>query len=115
MFALQDGTPVGPLNATSTLLIGLGATLLTGVVRKVATKADAAIGSVDQRITKAIGPVLPVVATGAAVLIPILSNAIGLSQVPDASVFLNAPASAIVGIVIREAFTKILGKRQFPQ
>lgn len=107
MFVIQDGTPVGPLNAAATLLIGLGATLVTGAVRKVASKADDAIGSVDKKITKAIGPVLPIVATGAAALIPILSNAIGLSQVPDASVLVNAPASAIVGIVLREAFTKI--------
>ncbi len=111
MLFIQEGTPVGPLSATATLLVGLGATLLTGVVRKIATKADAAVGSIDKKITHAIGPALPVVATGFAVILPLLSNAIGLSQVPDASVILNAPASAIVGIVLREAFTKIFGKK----
>ena len=111
MFILQEGTPVGPLSAAATLLVGLGATLATGLVRKVATKADNAIGSVDQKITHAIGPALPIVATGFAALLPFLSNAIGLSQIPDASVILNAPASAIVGIVLREAFTKIFAKK----
>lgn len=104
---LQDGTAVGPLSATATLLIGLGASLATGVVRKVATKADAALGSVDAKITKAIGPVLPIVATGFAAVLPLVANAIGLTNVPDAAAILNAPASAVVGIALREAFTKI--------
>lgn len=108
--AATGGTPVGPLSATATLLIGLGATLATGLVRGVATKADEKLGSVDQKITKAIGPVLPVIATGFAAVLPMISNALGLSQVPDAAVLVNAPASAVVGIVLREAFTKIFRK-----
>jgi len=108
---IQD-TIVGPLSTSATLLIGLGATLLTGLVRGVAGKADNALGSVDKKVTKAIGPALPLVATGFAVLLPMISNAIGLSEVPNADMFLNAPASAVVGIVLREAFTHIFKTRK---
>lgn len=107
---LQADIPAGPVASTATLLIGLGATIATGLVRKGATKVDAALGTVDQRITKAIGPILPIVATGFSALLPMISNAIGLTQIPDAAVILNAPASAIVGIALREAFTKIFRK-----
>lgn len=117
MLALQadslpgPASPLGPIGFTGTALIGLGATLLTGLVRKLAGRADAALGSVDQKLTKAIGPALPIVATGLAALLPALSNAIGLTEVPDTAVIANAPASAITAIVLREAFTKIFGKR----
>jgi hypothetical protein len=110
--ATGGGTIVGPLSTTATILIGLGATLATGLVRGIAGKADAALGTADKKITKVIGPALPLVAVGFAALLPMISNAIGLSEVPNADTFLNAPASAVVGIVLREAWSHIFGKRK---
>lgn len=112
LFAAQDPTvPVGPVSEIGTVLVGLASAALTGLVTKGASKADQALGNVDNTIRKGIGPTLPFVTTGLAVLLPILGKAIGVTDLPPADVFAQAPASAIIGIAAREALRKWIFKR----
>lgn len=102
--------PGGPVSGLGTVLIGLGAALATAGVRHVGTRADRALGHLDHKITGAIGPGLPFVAAGLAALLPLLSNAVGLSAVPSADAIANAPTSAIVGIAARELMVRLFPK-----
>lgn len=102
--------PSGPILNLGTAIIGVGAALATGLFRKGAITVDGALGSVDRTVTKAVGPALPIITVGFAAVLPYLTNLLHLSHVPDAAMFVSAPASAIVGIAARELYTKLFGK-----
>jgi hypothetical protein len=97
---------VGPVLSGTTALIGILASLATGLVTKGAKGLDTKLGTVDASIRKGIGPVLPVVTMGLSILIPIVGKAIGVSNLPTADVIAQAPTAAIIGIAGREAFRK---------
>lgn len=102
--------PSGPISTVATFAIGIGAAALTALVRRSAKGVDSKIGSVDQVVKKAIGPLLPVVAYGIAEILPQVLHTTGIAG----DIAVNAPVSAIVGIVSREALRKwilpLLGK-----
>lgn len=104
--------PSGPVFGLATAVIGVGAALATGLVRKGAGAVDSALGTVDKAVTKAIGPALPIVAVGFAAILPKLAGIIGLhTGIPDAAVIVSAPASAVVGIALRELYVKLFGSK----
>lgn len=100
--------PSGPLGWGASIAIGFAASLLTGVVGKGVTAVDKIAGNVDLSYRRKVGPVLPGVVAGLSIVLPMLANRIGLSDVPPADMIANAPVSAIIGITAREVVRKWL-------
>lgn len=109
---VQDSTAVSVVTDTVSPLVVLGvgvlSSLATGVIRSGTQAVDRALGKVDTTITHAIGPVWPLVTTGIAAVLPMLGNVIGVTDLPAAAVIASAPASAIVGVALRELFRRIV-------
>lgn len=91
------------------LLIGAGAAVATKFVKVGATWTEKQLGGADQAVTKALGPVWPVVAGALAIGLPLAGNALGVTDLPSAAVIANAPLSGLLAVVLRETF-----KRVFP-
>lgn len=95
------GSATAPLVSTSTALIAAGAYLLTNLVGKGAGIVEEKLAGVDGAVKSRIGPLLPVVAMGASILIPRL----GLPGV-DPIALVNAPTTALAAVVINEVLRK---------
>lgn len=112
--ALQDSTavalpPSAPLGFWLTALIGFLSMLGTAGVGKLGTALDKVLDTADGAIRQKLGPALPIVAAALAVAIPLVGNALGLTDLPTATIVANSPLSALIGVVLREAGRKWLG------
>jgi hypothetical protein len=82
-------------------LSGIAAVFITGTIKH-------GLGKVDAKLTnKIFKPSQPVVAGAIAVGLPLIANMIGLSSIPDAEVFMRAPATTLATITALEALKKI--------
>lgn len=97
-----------PFSFGATLIIGAAAALGTKFVAGAASKLDSITGAVDAKIRNGVGPALPIVTTVLGAVLPIISNKVGITHLPDAAIVANAPLSAVVGIALREATRKWL-------
>lgn len=95
-----------PFSFGATILIGAAAALGTKLVSGAASAVDRAAENVDGKIRNAIGPVLPLVTTVLGAILPTISNKIGVTNLPDAGIIVNAPLSAVAGIALREVIRK---------
>lgn len=102
----QDSTavinPSAPVGSLASIVIGLGAAALTGLVGGGAAKVDKAIGSADGMIRDKAGPVLPLVA----MIIATYAPKVIPGAVLDPSTVVNAPLAALSGVVGREVLRK---------
>lgn len=110
---LQDTTAVAVFSNTvspiTAILIGAAASAVTGITKAGADAVGRTLSGVDQKVTKGLGPVWPILTMGFAAALPLLSNATGITDLPSAAVIGAAPVSAFAGIVIREAVKKVVG------
>lgn len=60
----------------------------------------------DGRIGQFVKPAQPLLVALASVGLPLLGNAIGLSDVPSADVFTSAPTSTLLTVVAREGWRR---------
>lgn len=103
---------LGDVGILATAAVGLASSLLLGAGKKAADSAARAVTGVDAKVSKFIGPAYPLVTFGLAYLLPKLGNAVGVTDVPDASVMAAAPVATLIGITAREVFRRwILPKR----
>lgn len=100
--------PSGPLGWGASIAIGLGASLLTGLVGKGVTALDKVAGNVDLKYRQRVGPLLPGIVAGLSIVLPWATSALGVTDVPPADAIANAPLSAIIGVAAREAVRKWL-------
>jgi hypothetical protein len=90
-------------------LIAIGGTLLGSLVLGITKKYT---GVLDGAAGKLIKPVQPVVVLAAGLALPWLASKIGLvSGVPDASVFIAAPTATVITVALREALSRLGGKK----
>lgn len=85
-----------------TFASGLIGSALLGVAKKT--------NMLDGKVGKFIKPFQPAVVMGAAVGLPLLANAIGLSEVPSADVFTAAPLTTVLNVTLREVLRRLQGK-----
>lgn len=95
---------VGPV---ATVLIGVAASAATGLIRSGTQAVDRVLGNTDRTVTHALGPVWPIVVTGLSMALPLLSNVLHVTNLPDAAVIATAPVSAVVGIALRELVKRV--------
>lgn len=87
-----------------TVGLGLAASALLGLVKRVTGIADGKLGPI-------IKPVQPLVVAALAAGVPLIANQLGVSfGIDDAQAVANAPAAALVGILGRELALRIKGK-----
>lgn len=113
---MQDTTTVQVVTDTvgpvATVLIGAASSLATGAVRAGTQWVDDKLTVVNGKVTRSLGPVWPIVVTGFSMALPLLGNALHLTDLPTAQVIATAPVSAIIGIALREAFRHLVPERK---
>lgn len=86
-----------------TVATGLAASAALGLIK-------AGTDRLDARLTAVLKPFAPALVTGLSIGLPLLGNAVGLSDLPPADVVANAPVSAVAGIVGRELAVRLARK-----
>lgn len=94
------------VGAIGTVLIGAGAAAATGLLKHVAGSVSDATAGADKAVHNLFKPVLPAVVLGLSMAIPVLANAIGLTDIPSAEIVATAPVSTVAGIALREALRR---------
>ena len=84
------------LNLLLVTLAGLGASAITGVLKKVDTSFSAKLGNYT-----------PILVTLLTFILPKITTALGLTQIPDAVALANAPLATCVAIAARELLVKL--------
>ena len=79
---------------------GILGSIILGAVKRNTTLFDSKIGDF-------IKPVQPAIVFGLSIGLPLLGNAIGITDIPDATVFANAPTATLVAITAREIFKRL--------
>lgn len=81
-------------------VLGVVSSAILGGVKTLTTKADVAIAPI-------LKPIQPVFVTGLALALPLLSNALHLTAIPDAQVIAAAPVAGLIGVVAREVAVRV--------
>ncbi|MCP4902914.1 MAG: hypothetical protein GY906_38620 [bacterium] len=84
-------------------LSGLAGVLLTGAL-------SAPIKKLDYKVQNFIKPFKPMIAVGLGIGLPMLANAIGISDIP-AEALMDAPLGTVLGISMREAAKRLKGRK----
>lgn len=83
-----------------TLLSGLLASTVLGVIKKQTTLLDHKIGEF-------VKPLQPIVVLGVSVALPLLGDALGIANLPTAEVFAAAPATTLAMVAARESLKRL--------
>jgi hypothetical protein len=89
------------LNLVLAAAFGLASAAVIGGIKALEARANA------QLVSK-LGNLTPVLVVALNLALPKLSTLLGLTNLPDAATFVNAPVASAVAILAREAFVKVL-------
>jgi hypothetical protein len=67
---------------------------------------------VDSAVWKLIKPIQPIVVAALTMALPIVANALGISDVPTADVFVAAPFGTVIAVTAREVLKKLKGPQE---
>lgn len=98
--ASAAGNALAPIASVTNALLGLGVYAVTKIAGKGLGVVSNAVTGADKTVATKLGPILPVIAYGAAVLAPKLGI--------NGATFAAAPVSALSAIVVNEVVNKWL-------
>lgn len=99
------------LEGVSLFLAG-GLGVLGAIVLDLVKKGLALVGKADAAIVKVLKPLQPAIVAVLSIGLPLLTNMLGWSEVPDATIFASAPIAGLIGTVGREYALKLFGPKK---